>query len=214
MRVLLRSIGACAALATVAALAIPARAQSPASTARAGEYRVQVGAFRTETRARTLCDPLIDQGQALVVAPDRARDGSTLFVCRSAEMLALPQAKAMAERLRNEAKQEAVVARVAPGAVARERAAPGARTLDPALRRDFDRFLNERQGGLSPTGDEGRTRAEFERFLAEHPELLPSQGAGGSPPKAAGPTGNAEAPSGTSGAAPSSASPGSGKNEE
>jgi hypothetical protein len=184
-----------ASLAICAALVSPARAQpgetGPSTRATGGEYRVQLGAFRTEAQARALCDPLIERGDDVAVAPERARDGTVFFICRTARSYARSQAKALADQLRSAA-QEAIIVRVAPPRAGHAQPAEAkAAAIDPKLRQNFDRFMQER--------DKQAEREAFEQFLKEHPTLLAPASRGPSEPSAGTSTPDKATPPATNG---------------
>jgi hypothetical protein len=151
-----RPVLACCIVSTIAGLAALAspRAEQKQDGAfsmpRAIAYRVFVGAFRSETPARALCDPLIAQGHPLTVAFDPT-NGTPLFVCRSERTYDRAEAKEVADRIKNGGGYKPIVAAVAPSLVESERSSSmgseGSATdpLELKVRREIERFMKARE---------------------------------------------------------------------
>jgi hypothetical protein len=111
-----------------------------------GAYRVYVGAFRSEASARELCDALAEQRQAVAVAED-STNGTHLFICRSERTFGRSEAQDMADRLRSENGQEAIIVPV-PASSTRKHASistePRSAVLTPELRQKFEQFMQQR----------------------------------------------------------------------
>jgi hypothetical protein len=173
-----------AALPLLAALAAQSEARATEEQA-SPSYRVEVGAFRTESHARALCDPLVQQGHPVAVAVEST--GSTpLFVCRSARTYDRTGAQAIAEGIHQERRYEPIVVAVSPASTSRRLSKPAERSavpsIAPELRQDLERFMEEQGQDLLPSANQSgaklveptdaskiapELRREFERFMEE-----------------------------------------------
>jgi hypothetical protein len=179
--------------ATVVALpllaALAAQSEARAAEQASPPYRVEVGAFRTESRARALCDPLVQQGHPVAVAVESA-GGAPLFVCRSARTYDRAGAQAIAEGIHKEGRCEPIIVAVSSASTSQRLSKPAERsavpTIAPELREDFERFLEEQERAPSraakpvETSDETSValelRNEFERFMKEQEKGTPLAG--------------------------------------
>jgi hypothetical protein len=172
------------ALPLLAALAAQSEARAAEEQA-SPSYRVEVGAFHTESHARALCDPLVQQGHPVAVAVEST--GSTLlFVCRSARTYDRAGAQAIVEGIRKEKRHEPIVVAVSSASTNRRLSKPAERnaipTIAPELRQDFERFMEEQVPDRLPSAHQSAAKAversdaseiapelreEFERFMED-----------------------------------------------
>jgi hypothetical protein len=178
------------ALSLLAALAAQSEARAAEEQA-SPSYRVEVGAFHTESRARALCDPLIQQGYAVAVVVE-STGRTPLFVCRSARTYDRAAAQAIAERIHKERRHEPLVVAVSSASTNQRLSKPAERsavpTIAPELRQDFERFMEEQVRAPVPLASPKAAkpversdapviapelRSEFERFMEEQQKDTP-----------------------------------------
>ena len=187
------------ALPLLAALAAQSEARA-AEEQPSPSYRVEVGAFRIESHARALCDPLVQQGHPVAVGVVVESTGSTpLFVCRSARTYDRAGAQAIAEGIHKEGRYQPIVVAVSSASRSQRLSKSAERsavlTIAPELRQDFERFMEEQDPSRAakpversdPPGIAPELRSEFERFMEEQEKgtslaPAPPQVAGSLPP--------------------------------
>jgi hypothetical protein len=153
------------ALPLLAALAAQSEARAAAEQA-SPPYRVEVGAFHTESRARALCDPLVQQGHPVAVAVE-STGNTPLFVCRSARTYDRAGAQAIADGIHNEGRYEPIVIAVSSASTSQRFLKPAERSayhsaakpvesdapaIAPELRSEFERFMEEQENGTPLAG--------------------------------------------------------------